>query len=387
MSTNDKVLITELYPLIEKGLSKKENSLKIKKAVGEFLDRNTDKLTTIGPIHRIIFSDIDMNKLYDAIEVTPQQIKEIIKHSIYIKPHWEIMNNPFNSACVLAIRYYKIHKNEEMLNAVLIYLTLSMYPSLHHKYFEFEPNENIMNYTINNLSNKFKIKQTGTIYGALIDTVILNDKTYSDELINGTDKELVDYVESIKTRLNSLLKHIAVPFYENHKNKNYMNSDSDNMDDENYHETDSNLYAIERITNNIVLKLTVDGPNIRLINLAAELSQVSRNELRNYVTSMVLNDNRNDIKVIIESILFLFLFDSHNQIQELSSNKFILYCREMYRKSNTNDENIIKIKKILDRWLEDLGTYKKTQNLSTINSFRKALFMFFVISIQNANVS
>jgi len=386
MAKDDSVLLDELYPLVEKGLSKKENSMKIKKAVGEFLDRNSEKLTTIGPIHQMMFTDEDMKKLYDAIEVPPEQIKEIIKKSPYIQTQWKIMNNPFNSACVLALRFYKLHKNDEMVNSVLIYLTMSMYPSLFHKYFQFEPNENIMNYTINSLSNKFKIKQTGTIYGALIDTVRVNDTKYGDEVLHGTDKELVDYINSIKTRLNSLLKHISIEFYKNHENKNYMNSDSDNLEEENYHEADSNLYAIERITNNVVLKLTVEGPNIKLINMAAELSQVSRNELRNYVNSMVLNNNRDDIKIIVESILFLFLFDSQNQIQELSSNKFLLYCREMYRKSNTNDENIIKIKKILDSWLTDLGTYKKTQRLATINSFRKALFMFFVISIQNANV-
>ena len=49
---NDKVLINELYPLIEKGLSKKENVMKFKQSVSNYIDRNSDKLSTIGPIHR-----------------------------------------------------------------------------------------------------------------------------------------------------------------------------------------------------------------------------------------------------------------------------------------------------------------------------------------------
>ena len=63
MAKDDSVLLDELYPLVEKGLSKKENSMKIKKAVGEFLDRNSEKLTTIGPIHQMMFTDEDMKKL------------------------------------------------------------------------------------------------------------------------------------------------------------------------------------------------------------------------------------------------------------------------------------------------------------------------------------
>ncbi|MNT90802.1 hypothetical protein D3C72_2317930 [compost metagenome] len=58
---------------------------------------------------------------------------------------------------------------------------------------------------------------------------------------------------------------------------------------------------------------------------------------------------------------------------------------EMYRKSNTTDKNIIAVKKILDEWLHDLGTYKKTQRLATINDFRRALFTFMVFSIQTTS--
>ena len=383
---NDKVLITQLYPLIEKGLSKKENVLNLKKAVGRYIDINSNKLSTIGPIHRTIFSEDDMNEMYKAIEVEPLKIKEIIKNSPTIQTQWQIMNNPFNSACCLAIRYFKIKKMNDMADIVLIYLTLSMYPSLHHKYFEFEPNENIMNYTINNLSNKFKIKQTGTIHNALIDTSFVSDRKYTDELIHGSDKEIVDYVQAIKTRLNMLMRKIANEFYDNHNDKKYMNLESDSFEEGNYHESDSNIYAIERITNAVVLKLIVNGPNINSITLSAKLCQVSVSELRNYIETLLVQEKREEIRTIVDSILFLFLFDSHNTIQQIGSNEFLVYCLELYKKSNTSDKNIIKIKKVLDGWLEELGTYKKTQRLATINNFRRALFTFFVASIQKNNI-
>jgi len=185
-----------------------------------------------------------------------------------------------------------------------------------------------------------------------------------------------------KTRLNSLLKKIANEFYRNSELGKYMNLDSDNLEEENYHEADSNTFAVERLTNNVVLKLVVEGPNMRLVTVAANLCKVSVSELRNYVNTMVVSENREDIRAIVESILFLYIFDSQNTIQEVNSNKFLMYCMETYKKSNTTDKNIIRIKKILDKWLENLGTYKKTQRFATINSFRRALFLFFVLSIQ-----
>lgn len=379
-----KVLLTELYPLVKKGLSKKENTMKLKNAVGNFLDRNNEKLTTIGPIHRIIFSDEDINVLYEAIEVDPQTIKGFIKSSSVIKSQWQIMNNPFNSGIAMAIRYYKLHNNEEMVNILLVYLTLSMYPSIHFKYFQYEPNENVMNYTINNLSNKFKIKQLGTIYAALLDTTQVCYQSYGGGIARGYDKDIVDFIMGEKTRLNSLIQKIANEYYDNKTEGKYMNSDNDSYDEDNYHEADSNTYLIERMANNVVLRLVVDGPNIKLISVAAKTCQVSVSELRNYVNLMVISSNRDDIKAVIESILFLFLFDSQNTVQQISSNEFLLYCMEVYKKSNTTDENILKIKRILDSWLEDLGTYKKTQRLATINNFRRALYAFFVLSIMNS---
>lgn len=382
---DDAILLKDLYPLVEKGLSKKENTIALKKAISQYLDRNSEKLTTIGPIHRVMFNDGDMDNLYKAIEVQPVTIKEIISRSPTIKSQWQIMNNPFNSAITMAIRYYKIHKNDEMVNALIIYLTMSMYPSLHFKYFKHGANEQVMNYTINNLSNKFKVKQMGTIYAALVDTTQGSYRHQEPRIVKGADVDIIAFIMDVKTRLNMLLRKIGNEYYINKEQNKYLNIDSDNYDEDNYHEADSNTFAVERMTNNVTLKLTVDGPNMKYVNIAAKMSQVSVSELRNYTNLMVTNEYREDIRTVVESLLFLYVFEGKNNVQEINSNKFLMYCMDTYKKSNTTDENIIKIKKILDKWLEDLGTYKKTQRLATINNFRRALFLFFVISIQMTN--
>lgn len=383
-NSSGKVLLEQLYPLVAKGLSKKENTDKLKAAIAKYIDHNIERLSTIGPVHRTIFSEADMAKLYDATEVPTDQIKKIVTSSTVIKGQWKIMNNIFNPTISMALRFYTLAKNNDMVKLLQIYLMLSMYPSLHYKYFRVaEPNEAIMNYTINNLSSKFKIRQEGgSIYKALLSTTEVCYTTNESKVIRGTDKDIVDFIMDEKTRLNSLIKKIANEYYKNYEDKKYMNLDSDSLDEDNYHETDSNIFAVERITNNVTMKLIVDGPNMKLVDISAKICKVSVSELRNYVNSMVISDKRNDIRVIIESILYLYIYGDQKDIRNINSNDFLLYCLEMYKKSNTTDENIIKIKKILDSWLEDLGTYKKTQRNATINSFRKALLVFFVLSIQ-----
>jgi len=381
------VILNTFYSSVEKALSDPNNVKKIKLAVNEFIDRNRDKLTALGPTYKIIFTDSDMEKIFDVIDIPAIKIKEVIDKTPYLKNQKIITITPFNVIMPLLIRYFKLKKNEDMVNTCLIYLTLSTYPMVHYKYFRYEPNENIMNYTINNLSNKFKIKQSGTLYQSLVDMAVVSDKNYHAAVLRCTDKDIVDYLMSLKTRLSTRLKKISTEFYKNEKNKLYLNIEIDNTTDEdNYHEADSNMFLVDRVTNNVVLKLLVDGPNFNLIKLSANYCQVSVNELRNYIHTMINTENREEIKQIIESILYLFFYDSQNTKEQINSNKFLLYCLELYKKSNTTDKNIIKIKRILDGWLERLGTYKKTQRLATINNFRKALFMFFVTTIQTANV-
>lgn len=381
---SDKVIVSELYPIVEHNLQKKENVAKLKKVIENYLDKNHDKLATLGPTQKILFSESDKQALYDAVGLEPQQIKAITKKAKNVG--WLIDGvHPFNSAAALAIRYFKITKNKNMANLTMIYLTLSLYPSIHYKYFKYSPNEKIMNYTINNLSNKYKIKKTGVLLTALIETADGSDENYHNELIRGTDVDINNYVSGIHTRVNMMIRKISIEFYANKDKELYINIEHESMEEDNYREAESNIYAIEKLSNGVVLKLIVNGPNMKLVNAAAKLCKVSVSELRNYTTTMITSENKEEIKQIVESILFLYLFDDKNRLQEINSDKFLMYCMDIYKKSNTTDENIIRIKSILDGWLERLGTYKKTQRLNTINDFRRALYIFFVVSIQYSN--
>lgn len=378
------VILANIYPKVEQAFTSKETQRKFSAIVASYVDRNVNRLSTAGPSKRTLFSDMERNKVYDLINFDPKICKAIVKQSNYIKASWKIVNDPFNLVMMMILRYAKLNQLDQINQLAVTYLTLSMYPSLHYKYFKFEPNEAIMQYTINNLSNKFKVKQVGNILQALVDTTALADKTYDKNIRHANDKELTDYINAYKTRLNSLIKKIRDAFEKDYRSGNYMNTERDNEDENDFKTSDSNSLLIQRIVDQVVLKLSVNGPDSHIVDISAKMNQVSVNETRNTLNQLTQNkDESVNIRALCESILYLYLFNGENHVNDLNGSKFLTFCLAVYKKSNTNDENVIKVKSILDTWIEKYSeTYRKTQRVATLNNFRRALYTFFVFTLQ-----
>lgn len=378
-------LLDNIYPIIKGTLEQNPKNITVlKSAVAEYLDANMSKLSSAGPTYRTLFTDNDKRILYVNTGTTPELVDKVIPLSAYIKGTWRNIILPFNIICALTITYAKRTNNRELAQYMLMYLTLSMYPSLHAKYFKYGVNPQIMDYTINNLNNKYKIKQMGTIWNTLLDTAMVCDNTYTRNIIRATDKDITDYVESLKTRLNALLKKIYGEFKKNYTDKNIMNIEQDNEDQDNYSRAESNSYIIERLANSIALKVSISGPDMKLIDAAAKVNTIAVNDLRSTVANIIADkQNAREIKIIITAILTLYLTDPNNAAIDVHTNKFILVCLRIYKKSNTSDRNIIQIKKILDTWLQRYSErYKQSNRVATLNSFRKALYTYFIFTIQ-----
>ena len=381
----DTVLRKELYPYVEKAFSEPNNIKKYEKIISTYIDKNAEMLSAIGPMNIILFTENDKNPIYELIGVNEKQIKEIKNKSKDRRTKDNLIESPFSTLMAVITSYFGVKKNKNLLTLSIFYLSMSMYPFIYHRSFKFTPNENIMNYTINNLSNKFKIKQTSNLMITITETAMGAYKLHEKGLLQGIDDAHTQYVYAVKTRISSFMKKIAREFYKNHQEGNYLNTEFESNEEDKFREADSSIYLIHKKVDAITLKLVIDGPPMKLITLAANSQKVSVNELRNYVNTMVTNDNEEEIRSILESIFFLYLFDEKNDIQNVNSDHFLIYCMDVYKRSNTTDKNVVNIKRILDKWLEDLGTYKKTQRLATINSFRKALYCFFVMCIMQYN--
>lgn len=381
-----RVVYEAIYPNIEKSLKDKNNVLAMEKVIGRYIDKNSDKLSKIGPMDQILFVDYDRQALYDICNIQEKDIADALKKSKDIYADKATLKVPFTSFSIVLLHYFLKVRNGAMFNLVSTYYTLSIYPLLYKKYFKYPPNENIMAYTINNLSEKYKIKQAGSLFVALNETTDGALEHYKDKLMRCNDEDIKDIALAVRTRMNSLLKNIRNEFEKNYREERYLNTEFESNDLDNFHEAEASIHDIERIADKVVNKLITYGPNIKLITIAAKTCTVSVNELRNYINTLITNENRDDIKKMTEAILYLFLIETHHNPKQINSDAFIIDSLEIYKKSNTNDTNIKEIKRILDKWMDDVEIYKKTQRFATLNNFRRALFTFFIITIQNSNL-
>lgn len=377
-------IVNALGKDVEKGLSNKNNLSEYKDMIDKYLSNNTTKYFISGPGERPIFSTDMANKYIQLIGLDRDKINKVIKDSKSIGSNWYIMNNPFNVANVLATRYFAIKKDKDFLKYTKWYLLVSMYPTIHFKYFKYGTNEACMNYTVANLTGKYKLKQTANMWSSFTEMIDTAYELHEKKIIEGDDKSFVKYIQDVHTRMNSLVKNIAREYYDNYENQRYLKSEHESFEEDSYYEADSNSYLIERLTNKVVTHLVVNGPDMKLVQLAAKTNSVSVNELRNYTQTMVNEKQREDIRTIVEALLFLFLNSSDVQhtSKDIGTNTFMIYCLQVYKRSNTTDKNVIKIKSILDRWLDELGVSNRISRAATIVNFRRALYTFFVMSIQ-----
>lgn len=379
------ILVNSLYPKVEAALKKPNNLKNLIKHAQKYFDKNHEKVFDMTLTHKILFLMDDKEAIYDAIELRPEEIKSVIKQSEYIKDKWKIMNEPLNTASALILRYLMLNKKDDELKFILTYYSFYFYSSLFHKYLPYGANENIMEYTINNLSNKFLIKKLGSLYKCVEHIAMTSHETYSENLKKGEDGDLATYISALKVRLNDFLKNIKNEYTINHGNKNYVNFDRDSYDEENFHMSDNNSYAIKRAADSTMIRLTTSGADLKTARLAANWNSVSENEIRNVVLHLGHEDS-DDIQRMCELILQLFLFEGKNNFEEVRTNKFLVKSMELYKKSNTNDKLILEIKYLLDKWLKKYGKkYTKTNREATLSYYRKAIFTYFVISIQQSS--
>lgn len=372
------IYLDKLYPKVEVKL--KSGLYQLTKEIARFLDARNSKLSEQGPTERILFSDTERLKFCQLMGLSMTEIDNCIDLATggnrFITIH-----KPFNIACVLAIRAcrkMKKHKEEKLISYLL---GISLYSGRHVKYFKFLPNKNIMAYTINHMSNKYMVKQLGTIGRTIEYTCVTNHEKYTQLIENCSDADVHNYIMNLNTRINGMLQNIATEFYKNHEQGNYMNTEEDNYTEENYYQTDNNSLVIDRISSNIALSMVAKGLDHTLAEAAAKQSGISVAALKNAI--MEINTRRdNEIKELVTNILQVYLEGGTYTPRSIKSRNFIAVCHALYLKSNTSNESILKIKEILDVWLTECSdNYNKTERIATKNNFRKAVYMYYVLNI------
>ena len=387
---NGYIMRDNLYPIISNILSTPQGDRKFKQLVGSYMDRNSTKLHTSGPVYMIPFGDIDKSEYYKLFNIKATDIQKLIdsitKNVDANKEFKLLRQNPIFWIFYCCIRFYTIKKDDKGVNTSLAIYALSVYPSVFSLFFKFPPNEAVMQYTMDNLSEKYLMKQGGHVFGGLYLSIRHSYEFLKPYMPDGSDKEIIRFIQRIRNDQKSMIKNICDQYMQNHAKGNRVKLTKDSYDEVQLDvESDNNTTIVEIVTNNIVNQIITSGVDLKRITQCKDLSGIGLADCRFYLSKIISVKYTKEIEQFVHSILFLYLYDEHKSKEDINSSHFLIWSSELFRKTNSNNPNINYIKTTLDKWGEETGVHEKFKREASRINYKKAIFWYFILSIQYYN--
>lgn len=388
---NTTILKDLIYPIIEKTFTTQANVRKYKMLISQFFEKNTPKLTTPGPQYLIVFGDADKDEFYKLFGITKEEIvfamKNVIKSAGSSAEFKYLTNNPFLSFLYYIIRYFTLHHDDKALNATLGLFSIDVYWSIFTKYFPNGVIEPVMNYTIDNLTDKFIIKKAGTIFGALTESAKHSYEFHKSKIRTGNDPDCIAFLQRIRNDQNSMFRTISGIYYDNHKKGNAITTRNDDYDPENpiLDDITSASTEVQATVNRVCMPMIANGVDISLAEAASAIGNVSVANLRIYLMKIFVNERLDEITQIVESILFLYINGEHKSSRDIRSAHFLYWTYALFKKTNSKDGNIVRINTILNRWGEETGIYKAFKSEGSKINYKRAIFTYIAMCIQKYN--
>ena len=79
------------------------------------------------------------------------------------------------------------------------------------------------------------------------------------------------------------------------------------------------------------------------------------------------------------------MYDENKKAEDINSTYFLHWAEDTFRKTNSNNDNIKTIKDTLDKWAEETGVHDKYKREASRVSYKKAIYFYFIFSIQTYN--
>ena len=382
-----KALTETLYKEVTKNITK-EKTQKIMLYISNYIDKNSEVLSSNIPAYRLFFNDTDKLFIFSLLDLDPNIIDDYMEKVTEVKSNWKILNNSFNILSLELIRYYYITKNKQAMELVLMYEVLFLYSSLHYKFYPYLPNVNCMQYTYNRLSDKYLFRKYGVLSKALYATAEGNHEKYKNtNLINNDDKKFLDYLMNLRTRLNNQLKVFTNEYRKDQTSGNYLNTTEDSYDEEDFRMNDNVSGLVVGIINKACNNFFTSDIDYKILNTACGICKTEKIIVKNALKSIKDNEGEK-IRKLFLSILQVYLRDKKNSLDSIGSQKFFAYCLSLYTKSNTKDDAIINIKNTLDEFLtKHCLRYAETEREATKSNYRKTIYIYFVLLLNYAKTA
>lgn len=362
--------------------------------MSDFFQARASSLYDIAPIDRMFFSkDDDEEALFNVMNISKQEVTDILQRTYYYNmpgfksDHTATAKDEHSILSLTILRYFIMKNDKKNAELAMLYLSFNgkIYSSAHFKSFPITPENyrHVMEYAINNMSNKYDIVKYGSVIGtvrSLGETWINSYKTKFKEY---DDEDVVYLIQQLKSRVSAFIKNVAKEFYEAFKNKDYITYDSDNVSADEYHLADSDSLKLERSIDKTFNKLETTTTDYRLCKMCSD-SNVRVDELRTIIDSIMTNpENFELVKELIRNICTYYFLDGKSK--DVTSVDFLSFS--ISPKPNSKDKLYLRNREIIETLLlKNSAKYKtRSKRIATKISYNNSILKYFVFLIHEAN--
>lgn len=382
------VLNGKLYKVIASCLDKHDS--KFRANIAKFINNNHEQLFDIAPYDVIYFNQTDVDNMFASLGIKEKDVDNIIKECwFYNEPYNpQCAKEPYVEVLMMCIIYYLRNNKSKYAELTSIYLAFSgkFYASIFtgvafpvcppSKY------PTVMDYVINNmLTDKFALKREGSVFGAVKSICVTWLDTYKEELMSKstTDDGIGKKIQQLRERERAFLMNIAKLYYKAYTNKNYLNYETDSLDEDSFRLTSNDAATAARLTENSMNYLTSNYVSMEICNKCKD-QNVKATEIKDII-ECILSDNKNLPKLRRVINILICDFMRNYPGVKVGSIEFVSYS--IKAKPNTKDPVLIEMKQIILSWLdENSPTYRKRKSRkATQISYYRSILMYFVLVI------
>jgi len=231
----DSAEFVKLAPAIAKTLKKPGQIAKIQSFVKGKISQNSDVLSRpyLG-VPNTLITVKDQDEFFALCGINKEDIDVAITNTTEknVKAGLKMYKYPMYLGCTMIIRQLLIMKDLKTANLISVFFFVWLYEKMIAKYFERGIKEEVIVYTVNNISDKFLLRKLGSVFKLLIYCSDAMIKKNGSALMKTKDSDIWLYPSASRNKLNLSIQNIAKVYYDNFEQGNYFNAVSANAVDE-----------------------------------------------------------------------------------------------------------------------------------------------------------
>lgn len=387
------ILRDKYFPYVESLIPKTEHLLF--RFIARYEDRYSSIINSPYPSKQLPFGINEKGPEYDIIYKCTGIDREELKADMKKCPLPGKLTKekaaflPSSVVLFFIIRYYLITKQHDKAKIIYAYYGYSIYWKRFHKSFKLGMNENVMIYTINEMSYRNKIKQLESLKELLVYIVQGRCEYYASGIAQACDEDVRYILDQIQSDIGSKMNQIASVYYKNYydpKKKEIMMGDTMLDNEGTRREDTSNITAVEvyaQKCTNTFFSTGINKDRVRTaVNMAAK--DIAMKEVINTLECIEKNYSASVIHEFYSAIFlyYLSLDDPRANVDSIKSMKFLALMKDVINKGNTTNKNARIIIDYVTKWLnEGSNSFRCTTRPGTISNYKKAVYYYFLLLV------